>query len=154
MELYTTDRFKMQNRLPRTPTESVKFELVAKRIATLFTVDSNRRAFSFLQSAVCLHNGLYLATIRARACSIIDFASFHGQKAARAQKTARRRNARHSASESPRRQRTMDGYSSFHFLDQKRGAVLVRLRMSFSRQDHSRSTDGSCEQLSYCCVSN
>lgn len=54
---------------------------------------------SITLSAVYLHNGPYLATIRARGCSIIDFVSFHRQKL-RARKTARRRNARHSASES------------------------------------------------------
>lgn len=115
---------------------SAKLKLKTKRIATLPTVDSNRRerplpsslprcifqpspaAHHYPLSAVYLHNGPYLATIRARACSIIDYASFHGQRRGlRARKTARRReNARHSASESPRRLRTMDGYSSFHFL--------------------------------------
>jgi len=63
------------NRLSRTKLE----------LATVRKTNSNRRASSFARSfAVCLHNDLYLARrSRARACSIIDFASFHGQEAAR-----------------------------------------------------------------------
>lgn len=64
---------------------STRFGPKTKRIATFFKVNSNRRPFSFPLSAVCLHNGSYLATICARACSIIDFASFHGQEAASAE---------------------------------------------------------------------
>lgn len=85
---------------------SAKLKLKTKRIATLSTVDSNRdanvlslssappAAHLHPLSAVYLHNGLYLATIRARPCSIIDFASFHGQeRGPRARKTAQERAA-------------------------------------------------------------
>jgi hypothetical protein len=60
-------------------------------LAAVLKTDSNRHASSFARSfAVYLHNGFYLARrSRAQACSIIDFALFHGQEAARSTESSK-----------------------------------------------------------------
>lgn len=106
-------------------------------------VDSNRHAFSCLQSTVCLRNGFYLATIRARACSIIDFASFHGQEAARARKTPWRRNVRHSALESPSTSANDERLFEFTFSRPANRSSFGPIRISRSRRNRSCTKDGS-----------